>query len=298
MELGLFADRQFDGGDSCTESVSELGQRPIERSTLFVELVDEDHPRHAVILGNTPRILRLDLNTLNRRDNEDGEVGNTHGCVYVADEVGVPGCVDQVDLEALPLEGCESERQRHAPGVLFWVEVGDRGALFNRSEALDRAARKRSASASVVLPAPECPTSATLRILSGGNTFTARASMFVVERRSDATQTWAPRVWPGGGGRLRSHTARVAKLVDAAVLNTAVLSGAWGFESLPGHQSAGRTGETEDGGLALGELLVGDCPDIVGVDESGEFFNRRSCSGLIFAAGRGRRTREDGAPRT
>ena len=112
-------------------------------------------------------------------------------------------------------------------------------------------ARKRSASASVVLPAPECPTSATLRILSGGNTFTARASMFVIERRSDATQTCAPRVWWGNRRRLRSRTARVAKLAYAAVLNTAVPLGAWGFESLPGHDSVGRTGEAEDGVLAL-----------------------------------------------
>ena len=59
--------------------------------------------------------------------------------------------------------------------------------------------------------------------------------MCVIERRSDATQTCAPRVWSGDLWRLRSRLARVAKLVDAAVLNTAAPSGAWGFDPLPGH---------------------------------------------------------------
>ena len=61
VEVGLFADRQLDGGNSCSKSIPELTQRSIERGAFLVEFVDEDHPGNPVIFSNTPRVFRLNL---------------------------------------------------------------------------------------------------------------------------------------------------------------------------------------------------------------------------------------------
>ena len=84
------------------------GERPVERGALLVELVDEDHPGDAQLLGEPPDVLGLDLDALDGADDEHGEVGDPQGGVHVADEVGVAGSVDEVDLVALPLERAPS----------------------------------------------------------------------------------------------------------------------------------------------------------------------------------------------
>ena len=75
--------------------------------------------------------LGLHLDAVDRADHEHGEVGHPQRGLHVADEVGVAGGVDQVDLVALPLERGERERQREAPLLLLGVEVGDGGAVLD-----------------------------------------------------------------------------------------------------------------------------------------------------------------------
>ena len=53
----------------------------------------------------------------------------------VADEVGVAGGVDQVDLVALPLERGHRQRQRDAPALLLGVVVGDGRAVLHPPDA-------------------------------------------------------------------------------------------------------------------------------------------------------------------
>ena len=60
-----------------------------ERRALAVELVDEDRARDAALLGELPRDLGLHLDALDRRDDEQREVGGLERGADVADEVGV-----------------------------------------------------------------------------------------------------------------------------------------------------------------------------------------------------------------
>ena len=101
---------------------------------------------------------------VDRADHEHGEVGDPQGGGHVAHEVGVAGGVDEVDLVAVPLERGDGERQRQAALVLLGREVAHGGAVLDPAERVVAPARWNSASARLVLPAPPCPTRATLRI--------------------------------------------------------------------------------------------------------------------------------------
>src|SRR5439155_19407260 len=48
-------------------------------------------------------------------------------------------CVDEVQLDLLPLEVTERGRDRHLAGDLLLVEVGDRAALVDPAETVDGA---------------------------------------------------------------------------------------------------------------------------------------------------------------
>ena len=110
----------------------------LERGPLPVELVDEDHAGQAQLGGPPPHDLVLDLDALDGADDEHGQVGDLQGGPDVAHEVGVAGGVDQVDLEAVPLERGEGERQRDAPLVLGGVVVADGVAVLDPALAGDR----------------------------------------------------------------------------------------------------------------------------------------------------------------
>ena len=62
-----------------------------------------------------------------------------NAAIDVADEVGVAGRVDHVDLVALELERGERERHRDVAALLFGIEVGDRRAVFDPAHAGDGA---------------------------------------------------------------------------------------------------------------------------------------------------------------
>ncbi len=55
----------------------------------------------------------------------------------VADEVGVAGGVDEVDLVVIPLERSHRQRHRHAALVLFGVVVEQRRAVIDASLPVD-----------------------------------------------------------------------------------------------------------------------------------------------------------------
>ena len=105
VKLSVLADRELDRGDPCAEPVAELGQGAVVRRALLIELVDENHPRYQVLLGNPPGVFGLHFNPVDRVNHKHGEIGYPHRGVHVSDEVGVPRRVDQVDLVPAPLEG-------------------------------------------------------------------------------------------------------------------------------------------------------------------------------------------------
>ena len=71
------------------EPVAQLVERALEAGALAVELVDEDHPRHAEPAGLAPDRLGLHLDAVDRAHHEHGEVDDPQRGAHVAEEVGV-----------------------------------------------------------------------------------------------------------------------------------------------------------------------------------------------------------------
>ena len=138
-ERRLLTDRQLERRDARAESVAQLLERALEARPFAVELVDEHHAGHAELRGDLPRRIRLDLDAFDRADHEDGQVGHAQRRVDVADEVRVPGAVDEVDLVVLPLERRERERQGQPALLLLGVEVGDRRSVLDPADPSDGA---------------------------------------------------------------------------------------------------------------------------------------------------------------
>src|SRR5205085_2557893 len=114
-------------------------ERALERRAFPVELVDEDRTGQATLLREPPCNLRLHLDALDGRDNEQREVGGLQRGDDVSDEIRVSGRVEQVDLVAVELEGRERERHRDGPPLLLRVEIRNGRAVFDAPDARDRA---------------------------------------------------------------------------------------------------------------------------------------------------------------
>ena len=89
-------------------------------------------------LRELPRDLGLDLHTLDRRHDEQCEVGRLERGTDVADEIGVARGVDDVDLRAVELERRQCERHRDAAPLFLGVEVADGRAVLDLAQAGDR----------------------------------------------------------------------------------------------------------------------------------------------------------------
>ncbi len=104
VEFGLRADGQLQGGEAGAEVVVELRQDPVEVRSVAVQLVDEHHAGYTELLGEVPVLLRLDLDAVDGRHHQDGEVDDPQRGLDVAGEVQVAGSVDEVDAVSSPLE--------------------------------------------------------------------------------------------------------------------------------------------------------------------------------------------------
>jgi hypothetical protein len=108
-EVGFLAHRQLERRHSGAELVLELVEGPRERRSLTVEFVHEEGTREAELVDQAPDDLGLHLDPFDGRHDEDHEVGRPQRRSDVAHEVGVAGCIEQVDLAALVLERCHAE---------------------------------------------------------------------------------------------------------------------------------------------------------------------------------------------
>ena len=106
-----------------------------EVGVLAVHLVDEDHARDTALLGQPPGLLGADLDAGRGVDDDDGRVGHAQGGLHVADEVGVAGRVDDVDLGVPPLDGGHAGADGDAPLDLVRVEIGDGVAFVDPAQA-------------------------------------------------------------------------------------------------------------------------------------------------------------------
>ena len=139
MEGRLLADGQLERRHADAEFLAQLVERALERRPLAVELVEVDHAGHAELGRYPPRRLGLHLDALHGADDEHRQVGDAQGGVEVADEVGVAGNVEHVDLVTLVLEGRQSERQRDPPLDLLGIEVSGGRAVLDAAMPVDGA---------------------------------------------------------------------------------------------------------------------------------------------------------------
>ncbi len=80
----------------------------------------------------------VDLDAGRRADGEDDVLDGRQGAQGVADEVGVAGGVDQVDLLAVGFEVEQVAVDREVAAFLFVFDVGDARAVVDRAAAVGR----------------------------------------------------------------------------------------------------------------------------------------------------------------
>jgi hypothetical protein len=138
-ELVLGADRELERRDLVPEGRDQLVQRGLEVGAFTVELVHEDRAGEALLDRQLPCVLGLDLHAVDRRDHDDHGVGGPDGGPDVPDEVRGAGCVEDVQLRALPLHRRHRERDRDLAALLVGIVVRDRVPVFDRPHPSDPA---------------------------------------------------------------------------------------------------------------------------------------------------------------
>ena len=134
----LLPDGELEGCHARAEHGPQLVQSALERGPLPVQLVDEDHAGQAAGGGHLPHGLRLHLDPLHGADHEHHQVGSGEGGVHLAQEVGVAGAVDDVDLVPFVLERGQGQRHRDLALDLLGVEVGGGAPVLHPALAGDR----------------------------------------------------------------------------------------------------------------------------------------------------------------
>ena len=102
-----------------------------------------------------------------RGDHEERAVGGAQAGPQLTDEVGVPGGVDQVDLDAVVHQRRDRERDRAFVGVLGLLEVAHRRALADGARAGDSSRRGEQRLDQCRLPGAARAHHTTFRIRSG-----------------------------------------------------------------------------------------------------------------------------------
>ena len=104
-----------------------------------VHLGDHDKPAQAEPARFLKQPAGVDLDPGRSRDGHDHVFDRRQGAQGVADEVGIAGRVDQVDLLAGPGEMPQVAVDREMPAFLFFVDVERAGAVVDRALAAGRA---------------------------------------------------------------------------------------------------------------------------------------------------------------
>ncbi len=97
LEAAFDADREIEDGRAGAEAVLDHPDAHLEIGAGAVELVDEAHPRHLVLLGLAPDGLRLRLDAGDSVEAGDRAVEHAQRALDLDGEVDVAGRVDDVD---------------------------------------------------------------------------------------------------------------------------------------------------------------------------------------------------------
>ncbi len=140
FELMLLAHRQLHRDEAYVRrELAHRGQRALEGGVVAVHLADDDEARQFERLTVVPGELGADLHPGDRIDQHHRPVGHAQGRDHLADEVGVAGRVEQIDLVVFVLERKQGSGQRQLAADLLVLEVGDRVAFFDLTHPVDGA---------------------------------------------------------------------------------------------------------------------------------------------------------------
>ena len=134
-DVGAGADRHVERHDLLPERVLGLAQHPLEVGPGLVQLGDDHDARHRHRGALAPQRPGRVVDALVGRHDEERTVGRAQAGAELTDEVGVPGGVDEVDLDAVVDQRRDREGDRAAVGVLGLLEVGDGRAVAHGARA-------------------------------------------------------------------------------------------------------------------------------------------------------------------
>ena len=95
----------------------------VEVGAMVVELGDDHGAWHADSRALLPEHLGRAVDAISGGNNEQRRIRGAQAGPQIPDEVGVTGCVDEVDLDAVVLEGRERKRDGPLLAQLGLVEV-------------------------------------------------------------------------------------------------------------------------------------------------------------------------------
>ncbi len=120
---------QVERQDLVAERLLRLGQCAVVVGAGVVEFGDHHGARHADLAALHPQRLGQLVDALVGGDDEQRAVGGPQPGPQFADEIGVAGCVDQVDLDPVVQQRRQRQPDRTLRGDLRLVVVADRGAV-------------------------------------------------------------------------------------------------------------------------------------------------------------------------
>ncbi len=133
----LFADRELNRDDRAPEHAAQRLHGSLEARTLAIEPVEDDDSRYAELLGRRPHLFGRNLRARNGIDHDERRVCNPKRRARVAQEIGDPRSVDDVDLGLVPLGAGEAGCEGVLAGNRFFVVIRHRGAVVHPSQPVD-----------------------------------------------------------------------------------------------------------------------------------------------------------------
>src|SRR5690606_8743002 len=131
LEVVGLADGYLYGGDVPRQRRFDLGHGAEEIGVLTVHLVDDDESGELTLQAVGPDPFGSYCHTRDGRYDDHRRIGGRQAAADLADEVGVAGGVDDVELVATPLKGVNSGVDRDLPALLLRRRVRRRGAVFD-----------------------------------------------------------------------------------------------------------------------------------------------------------------------
>ena len=135
LELLGLADGDGHRAQAAAEAGVQQRHGGVEVGVLAIDVVDVHRARQTHVLGLAPQLRRHDLGTIDGVHHEQGHFGRLHGGQRVADEVGVAGGVQHVDLVVLVGDGGDGGGNGELALDFLGIVVEVRLAVVRRAHA-------------------------------------------------------------------------------------------------------------------------------------------------------------------